>query len=61
MPTLEQVEQQVRQLAKADREALLDWLQNMLEDELEMTDEFKAKIARGEEDLRQGRVRMRKP
>jgi hypothetical protein len=61
MPTLEQVEQQVRQLAKADREALLDWLQNMLEDELEMTDEFKAKIARGEEDLREGRVRVRKP
>jgi hypothetical protein len=61
MPTLEQIEQQVRQLSRAERETLRDWLENMLEDELEMTDEFKAKIARGEEDLREGRVRVRKP
>ena len=61
MPKLEQIEQQVRQLSRAEREALRDWLENMLEDELEMSDEFKAKIARGEEDLREGRVRVTKP
>jgi len=61
MPTLEQVEAQVRLLSKADQEALLDWLGNMLEDELEFTDEFKAKIERGEQDIREGRVRVRKP
>jgi hypothetical protein len=61
MPTLEQVEQQVKQLTRAEQEALRDWLENVLEDELEMTDEFKAKIERGEQDLREGRVRVHKP
>jgi len=61
MPTLEQIEQQVRHLPKVEQEALLDWLGNLLEDELEFTDEFKAKIERGEQDIREGRVRIRKP
>ena len=61
MPTLEQIEQQVKQLTRAEQEALRDWLENVLEDELEMTDEFKAKIERGEQDLREGRIRIRKP
>jgi hypothetical protein len=61
MPTLQQVEEQVRMLTKAEREMLLDWLGNIVEDELEFTDEFKAKIARGEEDIREGRVRVRRP
>jgi hypothetical protein len=61
MPTLEQVEEQVKLLSKSDRAILLDWLGNMLEDELEITDEFKAKIERGEQDIREGRVRVRKP
>ena len=61
MPTLEQVEEQVMQLTKADQAALLDWLGDMLEDQLEFTEEFKAKIACGEQDIREGRVRVRKP
>ena len=59
MPTLENIENEVKQLSKADQEALRDWLENMLEDELEFTDEFKAKIERGEQDIREGRVRIR--
>ena len=61
MPTLEQVEDQVKRLTTAEKEALRDWLENILEDELELTDEFKAKIERGEHDLRAGRVRVHKP
>ncbi len=61
MQTLERIEAQVRQLPKAEQEALRDWLDNMLEDELEFTDEFKAKIERGERDIREGRVRVHKP
>ena len=61
MPKLEQIENEVKQLTKAELEALRDWLENLLEDELEFTDEFKAKIERGEQDLREGRVRIRKP
>ena len=61
MQTLERIEAEVKQLSRAEREALRDWLENMLEDELEFTDEFKAKIERGELDIREGRVRIRKP
>jgi len=39
---------------------LRDWLENLLEDQLELTNEFKAKIERGEQDLREGRARIRK-
>jgi hypothetical protein len=61
MKTLEQVESDVRMLPPEKQEELRDWLENMLEDQLEFTDEFKAKIERGEQDLREGRSRVRKP
>ena len=61
MPLLEQIEKEVKQLTKAQQEALRDWLENLLEDQLELTDDFKAKIERGEQDLREGKVRIRKP
>ena len=41
MPLLEQIENEVKQLTKAQQEALRDWLENLLEDQLELTDEFK--------------------
>jgi mRNA-degrading endonuclease RelE of RelBE toxin-antitoxin system len=61
VPLLEQIEKEVKQLTKAQQEALRDWLENLLEDQLELTDDFKAKIERGEQDLREGKVRIRKP
>ena len=61
MQTLEIIEEEVKRLSKADQQSLRDWLENMLEDELEFTDEFKAKIERGEQDIRAGRVRIHKP
>jgi len=61
MKTLEQVESDVRLLPPEKQEELRDWLENMLEDQLEFTDEFKAKIERGEQDLRAGRSRVHKP
>jgi predicted nuclease with TOPRIM domain len=61
MKTLEQVESDVRMLPPEKQEELRDWLENMLEEQLEFTDEFKAKIERGEQDIREGRSRIRKP
>lgn len=61
MQTLEKIESEVRQLSKAEQEALRDWLENVLEDGLEVTDDFKTKIERGEEDIRAGRVRINQP
>ena len=61
MQALEKIETEVRQLPKVEQEALRDWLENMLEDDLGLTDAFKAKIERGEQDIRAGRVRIHKP
>ena len=61
MRTLEQVEADVKMLPPEEQQELRDWLENLLEDQLEMTDEFKAKIKRGEQDIQAGRVRIRKP
>jgi mRNA-degrading endonuclease RelE of RelBE toxin-antitoxin system len=61
MSALEQIEQQVRRLSKTEQETLRDWLENVLEDGLELTDEFKAKIEQGERDIREGRVDVRRP
>ena len=58
---LEQVEEQVKRLSPAEQESLRDWLDNMLEDELEFTDEFKAKIERAKRDIAEGRGRVVKP
>jgi hypothetical protein len=61
MKTLEQVEADVRMLPPEKQEELREWLENLLEDQMELTDEFKAKIERGERDIKAGHVRVRKP
>jgi hypothetical protein len=61
MQALKKIEEEVRQLSRHEQESLRDLLDNILEDELELTEEFKEKIAHGEQDIREGRVRIRKP
>ena len=61
MSKLEQIKEDVKRLSKTDQEALLDWLTNVLEDELELTDAFKAEIERGEADIAAGRIRIVRP
>ena len=61
MPTLEQIENEVKQLTRVERAALRDWLDDLLEDELEFTDEFKAKLARAKEQITAGQGRIVRP
>lgn len=61
MQTLEKIESEVRQLSVADQEALRDWLENLLEDRLELKDEFKAEIEAGMKDIAEGRYRIHRP
>lgn len=58
---MEEIQNEVMQLSKAEQEALRVWLDNLLEDELEFTDKFKAEIERGERDIAEGRGRVVKP
>jgi len=61
MKTLEQVEAEVQKLSPREQEQLRDWLENLLEDRLELKDEFKAEIAAGMKDVAEGRYRIHKP
>ena len=61
MSMLEQIEEQVKRLSVADQQALRNWLDDILEDELEFTDEFKAKIEKAKRDIAEGRGRVVKP
>jgi len=59
--TLEQVEAAVRKLSPEEQQQLREWLENLLEDRLELKEEFKAEIEAGKKDIAEGRVRIRKP
>ena len=61
MSKLEQVEEQVRRLSVSEQQALRDWLENLLEDRLELKDEFKAEIEAGIKDVAEGRYRVHRP
>ena len=61
MSKLEQVEEQVRRLSVSEQQALCDWLENLLEDRLELKDEFKAEIEAGIKDVAEGRYRVQRP
>ena len=61
MSKLEQVEDQVKRLSVAEQESLRDWLENLLEDRLELKDEFKAEIEVGMKDIAEGRYRTHTP
>ncbi len=61
MSKVEQIQAEIEKLSPTEQEQVLDWLGNKLEEHLEFTDEFKAKIEQGERDLAEGRFRVRRP
>lgn len=61
LTTLEQVEASVRNLSAPEQERLREWLEDLLEDRLELTDSFRAEIEAGKKDIAEGRVRVRRP
>ena len=44
---LQEIEQAIRTLPRGQIEQIRDWIENFLEDQFELTDEFKASIERG--------------
>jgi hypothetical protein len=61
MSTVQEIEEAIRHLPRAEVEKLQARIQEMLEDEMELTDEFKGSIERGKRDIAEGRTRSRKP
>jgi hypothetical protein len=58
---LQEIEQTVLTLSQHEQEELRDWIENILEDRLEMTDSFKAEIEAGKADIATGRIRIHQP
>jgi len=50
----------IQELPEAEIEELREWFENFLEDQLEMTDEFKASIERASKSLEEGTGRIHK-
>ncbi len=59
MSTVQEIESAIQALPRQEIEVLQDWIANFLEDELEFTDEFKAKIQRAEQEMSAGKGRVR--
>lgn len=56
---VQEIEQAIRTLPRRDVEQLREWIENLLEDQFELTDEFAASLDRGKKDIADGNVRVR--
>lgn len=56
---MQEIEQAIRSLPRPKVEQLREWIENFLEDQLELTDEFKASIERGKRDVVEVNLRVR--
>ena len=62
MSKIEQVECELRKLSQAELRQIREWLDDMIEDELEFTPEFERAIQQAERDMADGKsARVREP
>ena len=62
MSTVKEIEGAIAKLPLEEMEAVRDWLDELIEDQLEVSDEFKAKIKRARKEIASGVYsRVRKP
>jgi hypothetical protein len=62
MSTVNEIESAITRLSVAEMQAIRDWLDDFIEEQMEVSDEFKAKIARAKEELAGGiHSRTRQP
>ena len=59
---VEQMESELRKLSQAELRQIREWLDDLIEDELEFTPEFEQSIQRAERDMAEGKAaRVREP
>jgi hypothetical protein len=61
MKTLAEIQDEIGRLTHAEQEQLREFMENLIEDRLEFTDEFKAKLKRAEAEIAAGLGRVVKP
>ncbi|HWN93435.1 MAG TPA: hypothetical protein VNT99_00255 [Methylomirabilota bacterium] len=54
MSTVKEIESAITQLSVEEMQAIRDWLDEFIEDQLEVSDEFKGKIARAKQEIADG-------
>ena len=63
MSTVQEIESAIQRLSKNEMHEIREWLENILEDELELKEDFKARIETSEREMQQGKrgPRLRRP
>ena len=62
MSKVEQMETELRKLSQAELRQIREWLDDVIEDDLEFTPEFEESIRQAEHDMAEGKsVRVREP
>ena len=59
--SVNEIETAIEKLSREELTQLRDWLEDFCEDQLELTDDVKAKLDDAREDIAAGRYRVRKP
>ncbi len=61
MSTVQEIEAAIPKLSHAEIESLRAWIDDFLEDQLELTDEVKAKLDQSRREIAEGRYTTRQP
>ena len=61
MSTVQEIKAAVPKLTPQEQAELREWLENFFEDQLELTDEVKAKLDQSRSEIAAGLVRTRQP
>ena len=62
MSSVQEIESAIEKLSLEEMRQVRDWIEDLLEDQLEFTDEFKAKVEESEKEMASGlHARIRRP
>ena len=61
MSTVQEIEAAIPQLSRAEVEALREWIEKYLEDQLELTDQVKSKLDQSRREIAAGQFTTRQP
>ena len=62
MSSVKEIESALAKLTLDEKQAVRDWLEDLIEDQLKVSDEYKAKLQRAKQEIAEGVYsRVRKP
>ncbi len=61
MSTVKEIQEAIPRLSREEIEAVRDWIENYLEDQLQLTDEVKSKLEQSRREIAAGQYTTRQP